>query len=195
MVVLSTDVLPELRLTVDEYLQSDLPEGYRYELVDGVIQMSPTPDGSHDEAIDILQEALYIYRQGHPGAFIHLSQRSTVPIPGHNSAREPDLALYREWEAIGRKWKVWKEFTPFWVVEVISPDQEDRDYEEKPRDYWLTGVAEYWIIDRHVRRVVVMVRGAESWIETTYREGDIITSPSLPGFNIVAAELLGEPDQ
>jgi Uma2 family endonuclease len=91
-----------------------------------------------------------------------------------------------------RGFQVWKDFTPFWVAEIVSPDQEDRDYEHKHRDYWLAGISEYWIVDRHERRVVVMVRGPEKWIETTYQEHEQANSTSLPGFEIAAIKLLGQ---
>ena len=33
------------------------------------------------------------------------------------------------------------------VVEVISPDDPDRDLVDKRRDYAAAGIAEYWVID------------------------------------------------
>lgn len=64
--VLSPRALPEIRFTVDEYLQADLPEGQRYELVDGAVEMTSAPDGAHDEVLEALLDAVWAYRRRHP---------------------------------------------------------------------------------------------------------------------------------
>jgi Uma2 family endonuclease len=192
--ILSASVLPSIRLTVDEYLQADLPEGQRYELVDGVIEMTPAPNRMHDEPIDTLQDLLYAYKRGRPGAFQHLSQRAGVPIPGSPTVREPDLALYDRWERPSRGLGAWKDVTPYWVAEVISPGQEKRDYEDKRHDYWLAGIQEYWIIDGQRRCVTVLARGENDWTETVFGDTQEAVSQALPGFAVPVARLVGSPE-
>ena len=189
MVVLSSKALPDLRFNVDEYLQSDLPEGGRYELVNGEVAMTPTPDGEHDDPIDALQAVLYEYRKTHPEAVGHISQRASVPIPGEETVREPDLAVYCEWASAGRGWRVWKEHTPVLVVEVVSPGQASRDYEAKRRDYRLAGIPEYWIIDPQDRCVTVLVLKDGDWMETVFGPGQTIQSTVLPGLVVAVADV------
>ena len=131
VVITSPDAIPAVRLTVDEYLQADLPEGYRYEFVDGEVVMSPNPGGLHEEIIFHLSTILHEYCSTHRDTIALISFNSGVPIPGMDRVREPDLAVYTNWEGQGRGWEVWKEFVPVLVIEVVSPDQEKRDYHEK----------------------------------------------------------------
>ena len=189
--ILSSDVLPEIRFTVDEYLQADLPEGQRYELVDGVVEMTPIQGPLHDHSLSVLCESLYAYRRNRPEAFDHISQRAGVAIPTTATVREPDLAVYRGWANGPSDWTRWKDLPPIWVAEVISPGQQRRDYEEKRRDYRLAGVREYWIIDRQARRVTVLVRGDSDWAETVFAEGEEARSTCLPEFRVAVARLIG----
>jgi Uma2 family endonuclease len=191
MVVLSPRALPDIRLSIDEYLEADLPEGNRYELVDGVIEMPPAPDMGHENARDGLNGDLYEYRRTHPKSVAKIAQQATVPIPGKASAREPDIAVYAQWpdkpSARGRK--AWKEVVPLLVVEVVPPDQSSRDYRDKREDYWLAGIAEYWIVDAQTQRVTVLTRGQQDWNETVVRAGQEARSTVLPGLSIAVDRL------
>lgn len=190
MVVLSSSILPELRLTAEEYLQADLPEGQRYELVDGVVQMSPTPDMDHADSVDALLEALYEYRRAHPGAFVRATTRASVAIPEEETVREPDLAVYREWGEPGQGWVAWLKFVPILVAEVVSPGQAARDYRDKRDDYWRAGVREYWVIDPAAHRVTVLQRGQQQWQESAFTPDQDAVSQVLPGFAVAVRRLL-----
>ncbi len=192
--ILSPTALPCIRLTAAEYFSADLPDGQRYELVDGVVQMTPPPDRSHDESVDVLQEHLYAYKRQHPDAFRHLSQRAGLVVPHCETVREPDLALYHQWERPLKGTGAWKEVTPFWVAEVVSPGQEKRDYEDKREDYWLAGVQEYWIIDGLRRSVTVLARRQDNWVETVFTDDQEARSHVLSGFAVPTAQLVGPPD-
>jgi Uma2 family endonuclease len=183
--ILSPDAIPEVRFTVDEYLAADLPEGCRYELVDGVVEMSPTPGGAHDDVVFFLQTALGEHYKAHPGEIAHVSQRACVVIPGKVRVREPDLVAYRTWEGKTRGSTVWKEFVPFLVAEIVSPGQERRDRVDKREDYW--------IIDPHQRTFTVLTRGAKQWDETVYDQPDQgYGTPRLTDFEIRIGALFGE---
>jgi Uma2 family endonuclease len=188
MVVLSAHILPQLRLSVDEYLQADLPEGQRYELVDGVIEVSPTPDELHDYAIMQLVERLFAYRQSHAGAFAHLSTRSSVLIPNKTTIREPDLSLYQVFQK-SSQWSAWKKDCPFWIAEATSHEQEARDLEEKREDYWMAGIQEYWIVHRQQQRVLVLNRESNDWLEKVYFPNQEAISVRLPGFSLPVSGL------
>lgn len=191
MVVLSSNVLPELRLTVEEYLQADLPEGQRYELVDGVVAMSPTPDMDHADSVDALLEALYEYKKLTPGAFARATTRASVAIAGKDTVREPDLAVYAQWGKRGQGWAAWLEFVPILVAEVVSPSQAIRDYRDKRKDYWRAGIREYWIIDLDARNVSVLTRGEKRWGRTIFMLEQETRSVVLPGFVVPVSRLLG----
>ncbi len=54
---------------------------------------------------------------------------------------------------------------PLLVVEVVSPNQEKRDYRYKRSEYAARGIAEYWIVDPILQRVTVL-----EWVEGLYEE-------------------------
>jgi Uma2 family endonuclease len=190
MVVLSSNILPELRLTVEEYLQADLPEGQRYELVEGIVEMSPTPDMAHADSVDALLEALYEYGRAHPGAFARVTTRASVAIEGKSTVREPDLAVYAEWSTRERGWAAWLKVVPILVAEVVSPGQAIRDYRDKRKDYWRAGIREYWIIDPDAKNVSVLTRGEKRWDRTVFALDQEVRSLVLPGFAVAVWRLV-----
>jgi Uma2 family endonuclease len=189
VVVLSPNALPAIRMTVDEYLAADLPEGYRYELVEGVVQMAPIPGLPHDSVVDRLHYLLTLYRERRPDIIAHVSQRFAVTLLDRQTAREPDFGLYGPSELGDKKGKTWKNVTPFLVVEVVSPGQADRDYEEKRRDYWDARVGEYWIADPEDKSLTVLTRGASEWIKARFEVGQSYRPAQLPGLEIRVDEL------
>jgi Uma2 family endonuclease len=191
--ILSPDAVRMVRMTVDEYLPADLPEGYRYELVKGVVEMSPPPGTQHDDILERLTELLFDHRKAHPGSIAKISQKAGVLIPGEETVREPDLCAYRRWPKGARGYDVWKEQTPFLIVEVISPGQTRRDYEEKRKDYLHAGVDEYWILDSDKNRLTALTREGSQWREQTFAETDTYRPAVLPHFELpVAFVLKGE---
>ena len=119
-----------------------------------------------------------------------MSQRCAVVIPRKSTVREPDLALYREWPKADGSWELWKRIKPFWVAEIVSNTRRQRDYRDKRREYWRAGIEEYWIVDVIERRVTVLHRGDDDWIEHVYREGDQARSVALRGFTIPVSRLV-----
>lgn len=166
--VLSPDVLAEIRMTVDEYLAADLPEGYRYELVEGVVQVTPVPGIPHDSVVEDLHDIFSVYKKQRPDVVAKLTQRSAIVLPKRMTTREPDFAVYGPADMSDKKGKTWKDVTPVLVVEVVSPDQARRDYEDKRKDYWDAGVGEYWIADPDRKSLAVLVRSSSDWSKSRF---------------------------
>ncbi len=190
--ILDPLAVTSVRMTVDEYLEADLPEGYRYELVEGVIEVSPTPGVLHDDVIGHLNTMLVNYMQAHPDVIAHISFRSSIAIPGKETVREPDISVYRHWTAVSDQKLEWKNRTPFLAVEVVSPGQEFRDYEQKRADYLAAGLSEYWIVDRYTGSISALTRAGEAWVEAEHRAGDTFEPAALPGLRVDVARVLGQ---
>lgn len=190
--VLSHQALSEIRMTVDEYLGADLPEGHRYELVEGVVEATPVPGIPHDVVIERLNRLLVLYAEKHPDLVAHITQRSAVTLVERETAREPDFAVYGPDDMAEKAGKTWKDVTPVMIVEVVSPGQERRDYEQKRRDYWDAGVPEYWIADPGRKTLTVLERGPTGWSESEYGASDTYHPDRFPELEIPVDQILGQ---
>ncbi|MFQ5501930.1 MAG: Uma2 family endonuclease [Phycisphaerae bacterium] len=188
--VLSPEILANIRMTVDEYLAADLPEGYRYELVEGVVQVTPVPGILHDAVVEILHDIFSMYKKQRPDIVAHITQRSAVTLLDRQTTREPDFAVYGPADMADKEGKTWKDVTPVLVVEVVSTDQARRDYEEKRKDYWDAGVGEYWIADPDRKMLTVLVRGSSDWSESRFDTSMIYEPTLFPGLDIPVGEIL-----
>lgn len=132
--------------TLDE-LHSLPDDGNKYELIDGVLYVTPAPTPRHEDVLARLSALLgpYVARERlgyvyHPRAVIRLD----------GSEVEPDLFV-RQQADFGNKWEL-APVAPL-VVEVLSDSTRRRDHEVK-RDFYLrAGVGEYWIIDQERRSI------------------------------------------
>ena len=92
---------------------------------------------------------------------------------------------------------------PFWtgadlVVEVLSPDDPDRDLVVKRAEYAAAGIGEYWIVDPERETVTVLGLAADSRRTSDYVEhgafgrGARVTSRVLPGLGFEADAVFDE---
>ncbi|MYK89504.1 MAG: Uma2 family endonuclease, partial [Acidobacteria bacterium] len=82
---------------------------------------------------------------------------------------------------------------PDLVVEILSPSTAERDRTLKRRLYARHGVSEYWIVDTEARSVaVLLLREGGFEVAGTYGEGDTLTSPTLPGFELRVDDIFGD---
>ncbi|MCP4248194.1 MAG: Uma2 family endonuclease [bacterium] len=130
-----------LRMNADEYLS--LGETFeRYELIDGVVCMSPSPSLRHQRIITDL--AIQIGN--------HLSSNPTGAVAVEIDVRFSDALVYRPdviFLTADKTARCPDRVTevPDVIVEVVSPDSRRFDRETKKEDYERYGVREYWLVD------------------------------------------------
>src|SRR5207248_1002142 len=54
-------------MTLAEFMEVEVEEGYRYELASGVLEVSEAPNDPHGDVIANLYDAISGYRRDHPG--------------------------------------------------------------------------------------------------------------------------------
>lgn len=131
--------------TVEEFLELDLPEGQKYELINGIIVPMAEPSGKHENLRTELLVSLKLEsRRANLGLLIH---PQTVLILGKKDTRKPDLiAIDREsWNRQTQTQAVLIE-PPSVAIEIVSTNWEE-DYRIKPLWYAAFGVRELWIVD------------------------------------------------
>jgi Uma2 family endonuclease len=127
--------------TVDD-LESLPDDGLRYELVDGMLFVTPAPTPPHQTSVLGLAVAL---RTACPADL----QVFVSPIdyqPNRRRSLQPDLAVVRR-SGVGEKNLV---VPPLLVVEVLSPSTRRYDAMVKRGVYEESGVASYWMFDSKV---------------------------------------------
>jgi Uma2 family endonuclease len=174
-------------MTLEEFLDADVEEGYRYELARGVLEVNQVANDPHGYVVCNLYDAAARYRREHPGIILRYGGGNEFQfvLPGLISGRNPDLAVVlrgalKDWR--GRR-------RPSMAAEVVSRGSVKRDYMTKREEYLAYGLDEYWIVDPLERKVTVLTRRGDIWAEVVFRDDQIIVSLVLPGFATTVAEL------
>jgi Uma2 family endonuclease len=144
--------MPDLarRWTREEWLALPEDDGYRYELLDGELLVTPSPLGPHQRAVWALWERVHPYVKQHRLGLTGLAPSDLDLRSGQ--ALQPDLFVVPFFE--GREPLHWHELgIPRLLAEVLSPSTAMRDRNQKRRRYQASGVAEYWIVDTDARLI------------------------------------------
>jgi Uma2 family endonuclease len=182
-----------MKMSPEEFDKStDFDELYAYELINGVLIVSPPPGESERDPNGELDFLLRAYQWSQPGqsALDKTLSEQYVHLPG--SRRRADRVI---WIGLGRTPDPLTD-VPAIAVEFVSKRLRDRvrDYEEKRGEYLAAGVQEYWIIDRFRRIMTVYRRPPGEPAELTIKENEVYRTPLLPGFELPLARLLKVAD-
>jgi Uma2 family endonuclease len=175
---------------------TDYDERYSYELLEGVLVVSPIPSEAESDPNEELGVMLRNYRANHPrGSVIDLtlSERHVRTL---KSRRRADRVI---WIGLGRLPDTSRDI-PTVVVEFVSKSRRDRtrDYEHKRQQYLDLGVSQYWVIDRFRRSMTVFRRDpAKTGVEDVLivKETETFQTDLLPGFELALADLLAVADK
>ena len=176
-------------MTPEEFdAAEDFNENFSYELIHGVLILSPPPAESERDPNGELDFLLRSYKSSHPAGSILDKTLSEQYIHIPNSRRRADRVV---WVGLGRVPEIGKD-VPAIAIEFVSKRRRYRvrDYEEKRREYAATGVEEYWIIDRFQRTMTVVRKSQPEPVELVIKENEVYTTPLLPGFELSLARLL-----
>lgn len=171
---LEVDLLPLQGLWSEEqYLKLTDQTNHLIEFTDGVIEVLPMPTDRHQVIVAWLYELLLLFIRPRGGKVLFAPLRVQIR-PGKQ--REPDLLLVRNANDPRRQNQYW--LGADLVVEVISPDNPQRDTVEKVADYAEAGIAEYWIVNPLDETVTVYTLVDDVYfIHGTFRRDQEATSP------------------
>ena len=125
-------------------------DGNRYELIDGVLVVTPAPRGLHQLAVWELGMRLRGWLRG-MGIAELLGSPADIAL-GEDEILQPDLFIYRT--ASGKPLRDWSDITALLlVIEVLSPSTAHYDRQLKRRRYQRAGIPEYWIVDLDARLI------------------------------------------
>ena len=135
--------------TVDD-LDQFPPDGNRYELLEGVLLVTPAPGGPHQLIVSRLLSALLPAVQVPGHAFVFAPGAISLP-PG--TQLEPDILVVPAAYPVREGWP---ETSARWLaVEVYSRSSRIYDHDFKRDNYLRLGVDEVWLVDRSTRSVEI----------------------------------------
>jgi Uma2 family endonuclease len=103
--------------------------------------------------------------------------------------REPDLLLVRDASDPRRGNDYWRGADV--VMEIVSPDDPDRDTQVKRRDYAEARIPEYWIVNPMDETITVLTLAGGAYTEHgVFRRGQQADSGCLDGFALGVADVL-----
>lgn len=169
-----------LRMSADGFFQ--MPEdGYNYELIDGILAMTPSPAPKHQAVLMEIATQIAIFLRSNPVGQalpeidVHLGQGPT----GGDLVYRPELVFIRSERLpeIGDR----VAGAPDLVVEIVSRGSRRFDSETKRADYERSGVGEYWLIDPE-RHAMTFLRLQDGQFIDVAPAGDGFASHVVPGF-------------
>ena len=80
--------------------------------------------------------------------------------------------------------------SPLLVVEVVSPNQEKRDYRYKRSEYATRGIVEYWIVDPIQQQVTILELVEGFYEKKVDRASDRFDSPLLAQIDLTVERVL-----
>ena len=182
-------------MTPEEFDAADIDpdDECRYELVHGVLVVTPIPSEAEVDPNEELGHLLRLYRRSHPQGH---TLNKTLPeryVKTLEARRKADRVI---WAGLGRIPDPRVDI-PTIVVEFVSSGRrnQQRDYVTKRREYEAVGVREYWVIDRFRRVMTAYGPHLSGSGERIVTENEVFTTPLLPGFELPLARLFEAADE
>jgi Uma2 family endonuclease len=164
-------------IRVPTYTTDDLRQfphdGQRYELLNGILLVTPAPGNAHQVVLARLMAALLSYLP--EGAPARVTSPGEIEI-GPSVLLDPDLLVY---PSSYRPGTPWTRISGWWLAAEVSGRSSrvyDRDFK---RDAYLAlGVREVWLVDMHQEQV--LVSRADEPKDVPFRDTLIWHPPEMP---------------
>ena len=162
----------------------------RVELTDGRIEALPMPTDVHQSVLLFLHALFRAWLRPRGGIVMVSGMRMRVR---EGKFREPDILLLCD-RFDPRRQNRYRQGADL-VVEVVGPDDPDRDLVEKRADYAEAGIVEYWIADPRDETLTVRALRGEAYVEHgRYGRGEMAASALLEGFAAEASAVFDAPE-
>jgi Uma2 family endonuclease len=174
-----------VRMTLEEFQNfDDFEEGLRFELIRGVLVVTPSPAPSHWSINDELGRMLRNYAESHPQGKCLSATIPELDVITSIGSRRADRVI---WLGLDRVIDP-KTDVPTIIAEIVSPGKAGfyRDFEQKRDEYLALGCVVYWAIDPNDLTTTIFRRLQDP--EVVPATG-AYTTPLLPGFELNLEQL------
>jgi len=144
--------IPQERTYTIEDIYS-LPDGQRAELIDGQMYMMTPPNRRHQHLSGKLYQAIANYIDSKNGRCeVYAAPFAVFLNEDDTNYVEPDISVICDSDKLTDDGCVG---APDWIIEIVSPSTQSRDYGIKLFKYRSAGVREYWIVNPKTQTVQV----------------------------------------
>jgi Uma2 family endonuclease len=150
------------------------------EFSDGYVEVLPMPTDKHQSILGYLFLLLHACAERIGGKVLVAALRVRLRTGKY---REPDIVFLLSANDPRRHNEYWEGADL--VVEIVSPDDPDRDIVIKRQEYAEIGIPEYWIVNPEDETITVLRLAHDVYIEyRAFRRGEMATSALLEGFAV-----------
>ena len=176
-------------LTTNEFDRARFVAGWRYELINEVLVVSPIASLNERDPNEELGHSLRTYQESHPQGSALDATIGEQTVETKRNRRRADRVI---WAGLGRLPE--PNETPTVIIELVSKGKvnHERDYVAKRAEYREIGVKEYWIINRFSKTLTVCL-----FAEDRDQEQELVSAadqtyatPLLPGYELPLRRLL-----
>jgi Uma2 family endonuclease len=175
--------------TYEDYLR--LPEdGNRYEVIRGVLYVSPAPSTDHQFSAFELGFRISAFVRENDLGCVYMAPYDVNLPSGIANPVQPDVLFFQKGNE-PRKGTGRFDGVPDLIAEVLSPTTYNRDRTTKLEAYEEAGVPEYWLVDPNARTVEVhALQEGKGYVKVIRGgTGDEVWSSVLPGLRVNVSDL------
>ena len=177
----------ETRLTWDDIKDWPVDVSQRTELLDGSLEVSPTPGSAHGMAGSDLGGILWNHVRERGLGRLFVAPMDVVLAP--DCVCQPDLSFVSA-ERVGIAQPTHIAGPPDLCIEITSPSSRKRDEAPKYDRYARYGVSEYWLVDLQERRIgTLRLNDSRYSILSDAGEGEPSTPAVFPELRLDPAEV------
>jgi len=178
-------------VSADDLENADFSEGFRYEVIEGRLYVSPVPNLSENQLESWIFGTMYLYSRTHPESANYVSCKPRVFVSESPllTVPEPDVAVYRNFPVdLDIEDVVWQDVSPILVIEVLTGDG-DKDLVRNVALYGrVDSIREYWVIDGRESQsrpdLRVHRRRGRQWVIRDYQFDTLYSTRLLPDFSL-----------
>jgi Uma2 family endonuclease len=163
-------------------------DGWKYEIIDGVLHMAPPPSVNHQRSSGGLFARMRLYAEDKNLGEV-LEAPCGVRLPNQSVPVEPDIFFVKK-ERMGIIGSQRIEGVPDLIVEILSPSNASYDRETKFKLYQEAGVPEYWLVDYEAKTIEIFNLFSDIYTLTgKYSGSDTAASMQLTSFEVVVGTI------
>ena len=174
----------------EEYLSLDT--NHLIEFSQGQLEVLPLPTFSHQRLVAFLYRLLLGFVEERELGVVMFAPLRIQLWSG--KYREPDIVFMAAEHADRLGEQFWEGADL--VMEVVSPDDPERDKVTKRREYAQAGIPEYWIVDPTDASITVLtLRGQKYALHGAFVAGESASSVLLVGFKVDVSDVFSQASQ